>query len=117
MPVMLEVTVALVAVGLIGFGSTVLTPRFITTIGLGTLCLGIVMGVPTGFWYHVVLYRLVSAKVALPRGWWLSPSRLHAHLTEIEQRRVHSWYHIGGVGFVLCVVGGVAAIAGVLMTR
>jgi hypothetical protein len=114
---MLEVTVALAAVALIGFGATILTPQFITAIGLGTLCLGIVMGVPTGFWYHVVLYRLVSAKVTLPRSWWLSPSQWHGHLSDSERRRVHTWYHIGGVGFVLCVVGGVAAIAGMLMGR
>ena len=114
---MLEITFVLAAVGLIGFGATILTPRLITAIGLGTLCLGIVMGVPTGFWYHVVLYRLVSAKIPLPRTWWLSPSKLHRHLTDVEQRRINPWYRVGGIGFVLCVVGGLAAITGLLMGR
>jgi hypothetical protein len=114
---MLEIAFALVAVGFIGFGATILTPRLIAAIGLGTLCLGIVMGVPTGVWYHVILYRLVSAKIPLPRSWWLSPSRLHGQLTDVERRRITPWYRTGGVGFVLSVVGGLAAIAGLLMGR
>jgi hypothetical protein len=114
---MLEITLALVAVGLIGFSATILTPRFITEMGIGTLLLGLVVGVPTGFWYHVILYRLVSAKIRLPRHWWLSPSSLHRHLTGPEQRRINAWFRMGGAGFVLSVVGGLAAIAGLLMGR
>jgi hypothetical protein len=65
----------------------------------------------------VVLYRIVSAKIAVPRKWWLSPSDLHVHLTDAERRRIRLWYRPGGIGFVLSVVGGVAAIAGLLMAR
>ena len=82
-----------------------------------TLVLGLVVGVPTGFWYHVVLYRIVSARIAVPRRWWLSPSALHVHLTGAEQRRIWLWYRLGGIGFVLSVAGGLAAIAGLLMAR
>ena len=117
---MLELTLvvtAVVAAGLIGLVATFLTPRFMTAIGLSTLFLGLVMGVPTGFWYHVILYRVVSAKLPLPRRWWLSPSALHTHLTDAEQRRIKPWYRIGGVGFVLSVAGGLAAIVGLLMGR
>ncbi len=117
---MLEITlvfVALVAAGLIGFIGVVVTPSLVTAIGLSTLLLGLVMGVPTGVWYHVVLYRCVSPRVPLPRKWWLSPAGLHPHLTAAEQRRIEPWYRIGGVGFVLCLVGGIAAIAGVLLGR
>lgn len=36
-------------------------------LAVGALLPGLVVGVPTGFWYHVVLYRIVSAKIAVPR--------------------------------------------------
>ncbi len=106
--------VAIVAVGLIGYLATILTSSLITVIGVGTLVLGLLIGVPTGFWYHVILYRFVSTKIRLPRAWWLSPSSLHHHLTEAEERRITPWYRIGGVGFVLSVAGGLVAIAGLL---
>jgi hypothetical protein len=45
----------------------------------------------------------------------MSPSVLHIHLTDVERRRINLWYRLGGVGFVLSVVGGLAAIAGLLL--
>lgn len=117
---MLEITLvltAVVAVGLVALLATVLTPGFMTLIALGLLALGLVVGVPTGFWYHVLLYRMVSAKMRLPRRWWVSPSDLHVHLSDAEQRRFAVWYRLGGIGFVLSMVGGLAAIACMLMTR
>ena len=117
---MIEITlvlIALVAVGLIGFISIAATPGLIAAIGVGTLLLGLAIGVPTGFWYHVILYRCVSAKIAPPRRWWLSPAALHRHLTAAEARRISPWNRIGGVGFLLCLLGGLAAIAGLLLGR
>ena len=117
---MLEITLvltAVVAVGLVVLLATVLTAPVMIMLAVGALLLGLVVGVPTGFWYHVVLYRIVSAKIAVPRKWWLSPSNLHVHLTDAEQRRIRLWYRLGGIGFVLSVVGGLAAIAGLLMAR
>jgi hypothetical protein len=111
------VLIAVVAAGLIGFAATILTPPLVTAVGLGTLVLGLVLGVPTGFWYHVVLYQSLSPRIAIPRAWWLAPSALHPHLTDAERRRITPWYRLGGVGFVLSVVGGLAAIGGVLLTR
>lgn len=117
---MLEITLVLTAVsavGLVVLLATALTAPVMIMLAVGALLLGLVVGVPTGFWYHVVLYRIVSAKTAVPRKWWLSPSGLHVHLTDAEQRRIRLWYRLGGIGFVLSVVGGLAAIAGLLMAR
>jgi hypothetical protein len=114
----LEITLALLAVvsvGLVGVLVTVVTPPLITVFAVATMCLGLAVGVPTGFWYHVILYRVVSPKIPLPRRWWMSPSELHVHLTDAERRQIYWWYRIGGVGFVLSVVGGLAAIAGLLL--
>ena len=117
---MLEVTLvlgAVVSVGLVVLLATVFTAPVMIMLALGALLLGLVVGVPTGFWYHVVLYRIVAAKIAVPRKWWLSPSDLHVHLTDAEQLRIRLWYRLGGIGFVLSMVGGVAAIAALLILR
>ena len=117
---MLEMTLvfaALASVGLVILLAMVLTPPVMIMLALGALLLGLAVGVPTGFWYHVVLYRIVSRKVPVPRTWWLSPSGLHVRLTDAEERRIRPWYRLGGIGFVLSVVGGLAAIAGLLMGR
>jgi hypothetical protein len=115
---MLEIALvlaAIVAVGLLGVLATVITPRLMTTIGLATLAAGLLVGVPTGFWYHVLLYRVLSLRMALPPKWWWSPADLHPHLTEQELVRLKPWFTIGGIGFALSVVGGLAAMAGLLV--
>jgi len=109
------VALAVAAVGLVGALVTVLTPSVITVLALATMCFGLALGVPTGLWYHVALYRVVAPKVSLSRTWWMAPSELHRHLTEAERRRIFRWYRLGGVGFVLSVVGGLAAIGGLLL--
>ena len=117
---MLEIALVLVgiaAVGLGGVAGAIFTSRLLTGIGLGTMILGLLLGIPTGFWYHVVLYRLASAKASLPGTWWLSPARFHVHLSSAEQLRIRPWYRVGGIGFVLSVAGGLAAIAGLLLER
>jgi hypothetical protein len=117
---MLEMTlvlIALVGVGLGGAAAAVVTPGLIITVGIGILLFGLAMALPTGVWYHVVLYRCVSTKIPLPRTWWLSPAGLHPHLTDVERRRINPWYRVGGIGFVLCLVGGAAAIGGLLLAR
>lgn len=117
---MLEATLVLgtvAAVGLVVLLAPVLTAPVIIVLALGALLLGLVVGVPTGFWYHVVLYRIVSARIAVPRRWWVSPSALHVHLTDAERRRIRLWYRLGGIGFVLSVAGGLTAITGLLMVR
>lgn len=117
---MLEVTLvfgALAAVGLVVLLATLLSAPAMIMLAIGVLLLGLAVGVPTGFWYHVLLYRIVATKTAVPRRWWLSPSALHVHLTDADDRRIRLWYRLGGIGFVLSVAGGLAAIAGLLMAR
>jgi hypothetical protein len=117
---MLEATLVLAAIGAVGLVillAALLTPPVLIMGAIGVLFLGLVVGVPTGFWYHVVLYRIVSAKIPVPRRWWLSPSTLHVHLTDPEERRIRLWYRLGGIGFMLSMVGGLAAIAALLILR
>ncbi|MEK6683574.1 MAG: hypothetical protein AABY46_02840 [Nitrospirota bacterium] len=84
----------------------------LTVLGLTVMAAGIIEGIPTGLYYHIVLYRLLRPRGQLPPGWWISPSQYHVHLTEEEGRRVRRWFFIGGLGFLLCMVGGILALSG-----
>jgi hypothetical protein len=117
---MLEATLVMAALGSVGLVillATLLTAPVLIMGAIAVLLLGLVVGVPTGFWYHVVLYRIVATKVPVPRRWWLSPSALHVYLTDAEERRIRPWYRLGGIGFMLSMVGGLAAIAALLILR
>lgn len=105
----------LLAVGIAGVVTTMLTPQLMTELGLLGLVLGLVTGLPTGLWYHVVLYRLLARKMALPPKWWMSPVELHPNLSSEELVRIKPWFLLGGIGFILSVAGGMAAMAGLLL--
>jgi hypothetical protein len=72
---------------------------------------GLLLGVPTGFWYHVRLRACLAARDALPPRWWLHPVALHGDLAPEERRDVLRWFVAGGAGFVLTAVG--CALAGI----
>lgn len=114
---LLLVLASLVVIGLTGLLTVVATPPRMVELGLWSLALGLLIGIPTGWWYHVVLYRALSGRMALPRRWWQRPVELHPLLQPDEFRRVRPWFVAGALGFVLCFTGGVAAIAGMLVMR
>ena len=105
----------LVAIGLIALITVTVTPPVMVGLGFMTLVAGLLVGVPTGAWYHVVLYRTLARRMTLPRRWWRKPVDLHPLLTPQEYQGVRPWFLIGAAGFLLCLVGGIAAIAGFLM--
>ncbi|MBM4133339.1 MAG: hypothetical protein FJ245_06165 [Nitrospira sp.] len=115
MPEIALVFLSLLAIGLLGLATTLLTPQLMTAVGLLTLLLGLVVGVPTGLWYHVVLYRVLSKKNVLPAKWWWAPADLHPHLTHDELAQIKPWFALGGIGFLLSLAGGLAAMAGLLL--
>ena len=108
---------ALIGIGLLGYLITIITPHVFHNIGLIMLVAGLVEGVPTGFWYHVVLRRILVKRGALPRRWWIHPTRFHSQLTPEEYRRVRLWFVLGGIGYAVAVSGGLAAIVGLLIER
>ena len=73
--------------------------------GLVLLALGMGVGVPAGFWYHVLLYRLLKPRAQLVAGWWLRPFSLHGALSDAERARGIRWSYVGGAGFVAAIVG------------
>ena len=84
--------------------------------GLVLVGIGSVLGIPTGVWYHVALYRCLAPRGELPSGWWVSPVRFHVHLREEEQPEVMRWFFLGGFGFMVMMVGCFVLMLGVLMT-
>jgi hypothetical protein len=85
--------------------------------GVALMALGFVVGVPTGVYYHVVLYRCLAPRGPLPRGWLWSPVRLHTQLFEHERRAVMRWFYLGGSGFALIVLGGALVGLGVAFSE
>lgn len=108
----LLVLVSIAGVTVIGFMTKLVTPEIMIEFGLWILAGGLLIGIPSGVWYHVVLYRALKRRMMPPAGWWRAPVQLHAKLSPLEFKPVRPWFVAGAAGFVLCCVGGLAAIAG-----
>jgi len=74
-------------------------------LGLSLVGLGMLIGVPTGFWFHVLLYRVMRERKIVDRRWWLRPVRVYEMLAVADRRRVSPWLYAGGAGFVIALVG------------
>ena len=114
---LLLVLASVVGFAVIALITVAITPQIMIELGLWALAGGLLVGIPTGVWYHVVLYRQLAPRMTLPPRWWRAPVELHSQLTPFEFRRVRPWFLAGAVGFLLCCVGGVAAIIGLLVIR
>lgn len=114
---LLLVLAILAGLGGIALVTVVITPQLMIETGLWLLAGGLLVGIPTGLWYHVALYRALARRIALPPRWWRSPVELHGHLTPQDFRHIRPWFVAGAIGFVLCCVGGAGAIIGLLVLR
>ena len=74
-------------------------------LGAVLLSVGSVIGVPTGVWYHVLLYRALAPRGDLERGWIWNPFRFHDRLLEEERGPVTFFAYAGGLGFVVLALG------------
>jgi len=73
--------------------------------GIALIGFGMALGVPTGFWFHVVLYRVMRERGLVVKRWWLRPVGIYESLAKEDRRRVAPWMYLGGAGFVLALVG------------
>jgi hypothetical protein len=83
--------------------------------GIWVAVAGFVVGVPTGFIYHVRLFRVLNPRGALPRGWYWRPLRFNSCLHREERAGVMAWCYIGGLGFAIICLGLLMMGAGVSM--
>ncbi len=108
---------SVVAIALMGLVTVAMTPPLMVELGFRGLTLGLLIGIPTGWWYHVVRYRTLAARMALLSQWWRRRVELHPFLTPDEYQRVRPWFVAGALGFVLSLTGGVAVLTGMLVIR
>ena len=83
--------------------------------GIWVTLVGFVVGVPTGFIYHVKLYQVLNPRGELPPGWYWRPLQFNACLLSDERPSVMSWCYVGGLGFVVICVGLLMMGVGVSM--
>lgn len=105
---MLEALLALAFVAAIGAGAlafSLLATETILLAGLWLVAAGLALGIPTGFWYHVELRRVLAASGALPPRWWLHPTRLHGAIPAERWWRVMGWCYAGAFGWLVSFAG------------
>lgn len=107
---MVELVVAggLLVLLLGGAAATLLPYEMLLDAGIWLSGAGLLLGVPTGFVYHVLLYRALAPRGQLPRGWIWRPLDQHDKLTRGERRRVLPWAYVGGAGFGVIMLGFLA---------
>lgn len=82
-----------------------LAPITLLFAGAWTTVAGLVLGIPTGFLYHVELRRSLLACEKLPERWWLDPTALHGAIPRADRRWVLGWCYAGAAGFLVTIVG------------
>ncbi len=107
----LTVLAAMVAAGL----AVLIVPTGIL-ISAGFICagLGMLFGVPAGFWYHLRLREALLRRPPLPDRWWLHPTRYHPDLDDSDRERVFPWFYLGAAGFMVSMLGALLTMLGVL---
>jgi hypothetical protein len=75
--------------------------------GLVLVAAGMILGVPTGLVYHVLLHRVLRRRGKLRKGWIWKPFELHEHLDRRDRLGVMPWAYAGGLGFFAIVLGQV----------
>ena len=106
-------TETLIALGILGAALAsvaiyhALSLESLLALGSFLIAAGFVAGLPTGFYYHVLLRRYASRRTALPGFWWVFPTRQHGHLLGEERQKVMLFFRAGAFGFflILCGIG------------
>jgi hypothetical protein len=105
-------------VALLAFAGLVLPlvpPTWVLGASFGLVGIGMLLGVPTGFWYHVKLRAALARHGAPPERWWVRPVSLHGQVDPLDRPGVMRWFVAGGVGFVITVLGCFGIVLGVVL--
>lgn len=99
---------ALVALALVG---TYVPLPIIASTALALMGVGLLFGVPAGFYFHVLLRRALARLGAVPRGWYWNPTQHYEALDEPTARPMRPWLVAGALCFGLIVLGLLLSIA------
>lgn len=113
---MIEVALAVLLVVALAIAALVSSAAWHLLLEVGAICIaaGLLVAVPTGLVYHVVLYRRARLRGPVPERWWLRPVGLHAQLTRPDQRAVMPWFYSGAAGFLVAMLGCLLVAIGAL---
>jgi hypothetical protein len=89
----------------VAFLNAFLSWETLVTVGAALTALGLVLGLPGGFLYHVKLRRELLTVGALPARWWLHPTDHHKALRPEQLRRFQPAFFVGGIGFIIIMLG------------
>ena len=96
-------------------GSLAIFPyRGLLITGVWMVVGGFALGVPTGFIYHVQLWRTLKPRGELPAGWVWKPIELNKKLRSYDRMRVLSWCYLGAIGFFVIIIGLVVFVMGII---
>lgn len=96
-----------------GWAAVLLSWQTLLIAGAVCVAAGGALGLPTGFYYHVLLYRFLKDQGHVPSDWWLRPTRYHDRLDAEQQGKMRPWFSLGGVGALIMFVGCLIAGLGV----
>lgn len=95
-----------VVAALVGSNALLMVPWVpLAKVGAALLGFGLLFGVPTGLWYHVLLHRALAPRGELPRGWIWNPLRLHDRLLPEQRPQVLGYCYAGAAGFAVICLG------------
>jgi hypothetical protein len=111
----------IVLAGVVGLGGMALLALSVPPLALAYVCLGMLatgftVGLPAGFYYHLLLRRELLRLGPLPRRWYVRPFEHHALLDDDALALLRPWWSLGGFGFLLIVLS-LALATVVLVTR
>ena len=83
--------------------------------GIALIVIGLILGVPIGFYYHLLLFQRIKLLGRELKGWWISPHRYHEYFPEKERRLLSRWFWIGAVFFNIAMIGCGLVFIGLFM--
>ena len=103
-PGVIAIAILLFFLGMV-FVNALFSWETLVGVGAALTAIGLAVGLPGGFLYHVKLRRELLTLGELPSRWWLYPTDHHDKLTPEQLRRIQPAFRTGAVGFVIIIVG------------
>ncbi len=111
----LLVLASVAGLALLGLVAPLVSGAWLVEAGWVCTAVGLLVGAPTGFWYHVKLRSTLRVSGRPPERWWLHPVAHHDRLPPEARPSVMLWFRLGGLGFAVAVLGCALVGGGVVL--